>query len=710
MAHSPHHADVPDPAPLRRLLATVRRRARLWIWIEALTQFVLAAVGLFWTTLLLDRLIEPPPWIRAAALATAALGLAALLARSLLRRLMVPLSDEALALAVERTYPQFGDSLLTSITLAAGAADDADPDLAVRTTATALARLREVRPRSLFRWRRLSLLATAALLAAAGVGALAVLRPGLTTTWVRRMVFLLPDPWPRRVTLEAQGFSDGQRKVARGSDVELIVRARSSGPLPETAELRSRGPAEWRTLRMGTRGGTTAGGQAFGHVFEAVTEDIRLDIRAGDARLRDLVLHVVDAPALETVDIRYRLPDYLGGGERDVSASRIVQVPRGSRVDIACSATKPLAGATIEARPPGAAAATVIAELTDATGAARSINAGVPTLDHDLVITVRFTDTDGLDNRVPIGFTLSAVADAAPRLTLRLAGISGAVTPRALLPIEGTITDDHGLGSAEVRLAVGADVRTLPITRVRDGQPEVNLPPEAAEVVALEPLGIAAGKRLDVTVVARDRCGLEGGPNVASGDTWTLDVVTPEALQAMLEAREVLLRRRYQAAIDDLAQSRERLVAPADAARGGAGDGCGEATARATGESREIAAAFRAIHRELANNQLLGADVETRLLAQIAAPLEALAEEDLAGLARACRAAAADPAAGGAVLTRRVDAVLARMRAILERMLELESLNEVIERLRGVIRVQEEIRSDTLDRQKRRGREALESP
>jgi hypothetical protein len=43
-------------------------------------------------------------------------------------------------------------------------------------------------------------------------------------------------------------------------------------------------------------------------------------------------------------------------------------------------------------------------------------------------------------------------------------------------------------------------------------------------------------------------------------------------------------------------------------------------------------------------------------------------------------------------------------------MLELESLNEVIERLRGVIRVQEEIRSDTLDRQKRRGREALESP
>jgi hypothetical protein len=47
---------------------------------------------------------------------------------------------------------------------------------------------------------------------------------------------------------------------------------------------------------------------------------------------------------------------------------------------------------------------------------------------------------------------------------------------------------------------------------------------------------------------------------------------------------------------------------------------------------------------------------------------------------------------------------------VLGRMLESESVNEVIERLRGVIRLQEEIRADTLDRQRRRGREALESP
>jgi len=54
--------------------------------------------------------------------------------------------------------------------------------------------------------------------------------------------------------------------------------------------------------------------------------------------------------------------------------------------------------------------------------------------------------------------------------------------------------------------------------------------------------------------------------------------------------------------------------------------------------------------------------------------------------------------------------VLVRLRAVLDRMMELESFNEVIERLRGVIRLQEEIRDQTLDEHKKRVREALGGP
>lgn len=68
-------------------------------------------------------------------------------------------------------------------------------------------------------------------------------------------------------------------------------------------------------------------------------------------------------------------------------------------------------------------------------------------------MTLDLVDTDGLTNREPITFTLVATPDEAPRVAARMRGISSAVTPRARLPIVGTISDDHGLADAEVRLA-----------------------------------------------------------------------------------------------------------------------------------------------------------------------------------------------------------------------------------------------------------------
>jgi hypothetical protein len=54
--------------------------------------------------------------------------------------------------------------------------------------------------------------------------------------------------------------------------------------------------------------------------------------------------------------------------------------------------------------------------------------------------------------------------------------------------------------------------------------------------------------------------------------------------------------------------------------------------------------------------------------------------------------------------------VIARMRQVLATMLEAESINEIIERLRGVLRTQEQIRAETIETQKRQAREALERP
>jgi len=729
-----------DVAVLKEALATLRRQTRGWIWVESLAWLSLAAAACFWGSLVIDWYVEPPRWVRGVALAAAAVGLTRIVARKLWGRLAADLGDASLAVVVERAHPSFRDSLSTAIELASSPTEEINPALLARTAAEAKANLGQLRPERIFRRQQLAMLALAAVAALTTIAALVVAKPAVAGLWVRRLPLLGDEPWPRRVRLAIDDFPGGVRKVARGSNVDGIVHAHAADRLPEVVDLRWRAaPADgpggnWHADRMGTRGGATADGQAFGHLLKTVNDSLELEIRGGDARLRNLRLQVLEPPALETIVMTTTLPAYLGGGQRETPPTRIVQIPRGSAVEIACTSTKPLAAATLAARGgvaagDGSAAETVLATLAgpdDATAGLgpssaqpRTIVGRIATLDTDRMIVVRFTDTDGLVNREPITFLLSALPDEPPQVAIRLRGISTAVTPRAQVPLVGTISDDHGLASAAVRLnIVDAAEAMLPVARLRAGDAVVEFPAEAAEVVLLEPLGLTVGRKLELAVTATDSCTFGGVANTGTSDVWSIDVVAPETLVAMLEAREIILRRRYESCLADLTQARDRFASPArdgerEDGRGEAdgvdgplaASGLGEATSRATGETAELAESFRGIRLEFANNQLLTPELEARLMTQIADPLSALAAEDLPALAVACRTGAAR-----VELLRRTDLVLARMRAVLDKMMELESFNEVVELLRGMIRTQEQIRTETLEQQKRRAREALERP
>lgn len=723
---------------LRALIDDVRRRTRGWIWVETVALLALALAGAFWATMAFDWAVEPPVWVRLVLLVTALAGLAWLVRRKLLGRLAAPLGDAALATLVERGHPDFRDSLSTAVELSARPPDGVDRVLLERTIGEAAAVADRVDPHTLFRRRRLLAMAAAGGVAAATILGLFLARPAVAGVWARRMLLLDDTPWPRRVQLVAEGFVDGVRKVARGSDVDVVVSADASREVPEVVELRTR-PARggsWRSERMGTRGGVEGSRQAFGHAVKGVTEDMEIEVRGGDARIRGLRLVAVDAPALERLECTATLPDYLGGGQRTVASSRVLQVPRGSVVDVVFHATKPLVAAAVTLPAPGAAggeSAETIASLDVAEGAPpRAIAARIGPVDGERTINATFTDIDGLANREPIAVVVVAVPDEPPQVAVRMRGISTAVTPAARIPLVGAVSDDHGIDSASVSVAVKeGTTHVLPVERVRPGTAMVEFTDETPEVVALDSLGLQPGGAIAVRLSARDGCALTSGPNEGASDDWSLDVVAPEALMAMLEAREILLRRRFESVVSDVALSRERLAAaavgrpdaPAAAddeanaaatADGDGGDGVGmevarlaDAAARAAGETAEIAESFRAIRAELDNNRMLTPELENRLVTQIAEPLRMVAATDLPALVAAAKAAG--PADRDALLGR-VDAVLAKMRAVLDKMMELESYNEVIEILRDVIRTQEEIRSETLRRQRQRAKEVLERP
>jgi hypothetical protein len=751
-------ADTAAVGAIRRMLAGIRREARKWIWVESLGWLAIAAAAAFWATLAFDWSVEPPGWVRGMAVVVALAGLGWIVATKLVARLAAPLADESLAIAVERGHPGFGDSLSTTIALAAGDRADVDRRLVARTAAEAAALLDDVDGARIFRRRRLVSLALLAGAAAATVGGLLAIRPDVGLTWARRMLWLSAEPWPRLVSLDAEGFRDGVRTVARGSDVELVVHARGSDGPPAEVDLRIRTATGWTTARMGTRGAMVAGTQTFVHVVKAVGADVDLEIRGGDARLRNLRLRAVDPPVVESFAIRCLLPAYLGGGTRELPAARTIPVPRGAQVAIDCTATKPLRSARLSTRSAveagsgsGAAAGpapeTTVAMIDPAAPGSRAISGTLAEILADTAVFVRFVDVDGLMNREGVAFTLAAVPDEPPRVGLRLAGGPTAITPQGRLMVSGTIGDDHGLAAAAVLLRAAGPASRPPATGARgaDGEPAPAAAPvtgpAAAQVavpiglvrggetvleidardpltVPLAPLRLVTGGRLLVSAEARDACTLAGGPNVGTSDTWTLDVVTPDELRALLETREILLRRRFEAAIDDLARARERLAAIAGAAVGAGGveqtgdvvAQCGEAATRGAGETAEIGAAFQGIGLELSNNDLLSADLEARIVAGIARPLAEIGSRDLPDVAKACRQVAGGPAADPEAVGRRADAAIARMREVLAKMMEAESVNEIVERLRNLLRTQEAIRAETIEIQKRQAREALERP
>lgn len=695
---------TPLPAAVARLLAALRRQARAWVALEGVSLLAVAGVATCWLAFMVDRLVEPPAWVRGAAAAGAVAAAIWLVAGRLVSRLAAPLSDEALSLAVERTHPELGDSLSTAVSCASTAREapgPVDPELVARTAAEAERAAGLVEAGRLFRTRRLT---AAAVVAAVAVGltALAAARhPHLATVWVRRLVLLSDDAWPRRVRLTTDSFPGGRRVVARGADVDVVARVAAAGSIPDLVELRTRGPSGWKTDRMGARGAAADGERTVGHVLTAVTEDLDLEIRAGDGRLRGLRLVVAEPPAIETLAITATPPAYLGGSAAALAASRIVSVPRGSRVDLEATATKPLS-AVLAATRGTAADAEERAVAVDTAADRRVIRFTIDAVDADVAVLLRLTDDDGLVNRDPVAVTVDAVPDEPPRLALRLDGVSAAVTPTARLPVTGTISDDHGIAAAAVRLRFGEVDRDVPIARAAAAGLQLVLPADRPEVVSLESLGLTPGVRLAVTATARDGCGLAAGPNASAGETWMLDVVAPETLRALLDVREVTLRRRFEAAVADLAKARDDAAAAADA---DVARPIAAAVARAAGETGEVARAFRDIGRELDLNGLLTPEIEGRLVGEIAAPLEAVVTGELAAAAAGCRTAA-----DRNTLVRLVDAALAGMRGVIERMRELESVNEVIERLRGVIDTQRAIHEDTLEQRRRRGREALQAP
>lgn len=244
--------------PLDRLRGTIRRFVTLdvalfvllfvsvWFWLGVAFDY-----GVFKLTGL-DVAQQLTPLVRVVALVGLAGTLLALVAVRVRTLLTNDLSNESLALVLEKRHPAvLGDRLITAIEMAdvdRAAKQGFSADLVRNTIAEARERIGQVDVHSVFAWDRLwrkavvlvlvSVVGLAAAFAAHAVSTrqVDVPRAGYKFTdvagiWAERNLLIWNTPWPRRAHLVIEEFDDdghpGEIRVGKGAAIPPKVTARA---------------------------------------------------------------------------------------------------------------------------------------------------------------------------------------------------------------------------------------------------------------------------------------------------------------------------------------------------------------------------------------------------------------------------------------------------------------------------------------------------
>jgi len=491
-----------------------------------------------------------------------------------------------------------------------------------------------------------------------------------------------------------------------------------------------------------------------GKPLQGILTTVQFDVVGYDYRVRDFTIQVVDSPAIVGVDLDCKFPGYMVDEKagswlpRTVAWTSSTQLPRGTEVTIRAHTNKPLKRVDLY--------------LLD-TQETRRLDEFSPTdpqqfafpagrLDANLTLDVTLFDTDDVVTERPYRIFITAIPDEAPRVDVRLRGIGTAVTPDVMIPARGTISDDYGVDKSWfdmilTRATVAENeqkdeplVREFPLAKGGQVEAEVDFRALRSQANKVE---LRPKDKLTLAIRAADKCGWGEGPNVGSGDRYQLDVVTPETLLAMLEAREIGLRRRFEQIVQEMTQARDLLirvqapsqsegVEPGDVDRPGREPGDKAVDERKAAERAQslrvlrvqqtlqqtrksaqellgVAAGFHDIREELINNRVDTEDRKKRLKELIADPMQLIGQTMFPELERReevleklllddLAAKKYDLGSGqqetAAAVTQAND-VLAEMEKILQQMLDLETFNELLDIVRQLMDEQQRVMGET---------------
>jgi hypothetical protein len=465
-----------------------------------------------------------------------------------------------------------------------------------------------------------------------------------------------------------------------------------------------------------------------GPPLAGIAEDIELTIRGLDDRLDNYKIVAVDPPNITGLQVEAKYPEYLrvaGTGDKADLVTVYqpgLRIREGTTVRLVGRSSTPID--SVEAAVTQGDQPTEIVPV-EISAAGDEFSFVIADLRSPTSVVLVPADAAEITAPSPYRYFLGVVADSPPNVQLRLLGIGNFVTPDVRLPFEGTAIDDYSVSQLTIQLAPVADsvepVLSRSVSLDRNGVFEGAVDIREASAAGLMPK-LTPGVALNFYGEATDGYNL-GPKHVTRTDLLRLDVVSVDDLLAALERRELGLRSRLEQTISETRTLRDSLDLlrregwqPTPAAPNTStsfliskqDDGepeidrtvqllglriqqAGLQATKTSDELSGIAASIDDILLEMVNNRVDSPDRRERIAQGVRDPLQTIVRgsllqlrDQISGLLPLADNPTAGPVAA-TVTVQTAEEVLLQLEAVLEKMLDLESYNEVLDLVRGLI-------------------------
>jgi len=539
-------------APVTQRLSRLRGAIRGLFAIDGLSRLGLALAAYVVLTFLLDWSLILPAGVRLFLLVAGVAGFGFLAFKRIFYPLGVRISDDDLALFVERHFPELNDRLISAIQLTREPVDSTgtsqSPELVAALVADAEQATSQIDFRRVIIGKHVGKIAGWALAALLVLVGAAVAKPDYAAIYANRVVGG-STRWPQRTHLKILDFKDNHKVIARADDLTVAVEYEGRRPSKPMLEYR------FRTGEKGREYMSPLAGNRFQFTFTRVTGPFEFFIEGGDDVTATHTVDTVTPPSLDAVKVYLEYPTYMRMANTPPDrpeTSGNVSAPFGTKVRFEALTNEDLKSAQLALGFKGKETVAELAVGKNAEGKPRSIAGTFTVNEASSEYALSLTAENGLNNRDPIRYSIRGIEDRPPDIVVKDPLGDEFVTDLCERPIEIEVKDDHGIARIVLEHRIlsqqpnkSTDWTAQEFNREQNSRDYGELLIRSETVLNIGKMGLQAGDHVELRFRAEDYKDV-GGRNLRLSKVYKLSIVSvgtlEKELQDAIEKIKVLLK------------------------------------------------------------------------------------------------------------------------------------------------------------------------